>query len=488
MKKLLLVLTVVAMASFLLVGCFGTTPPPDEVVTIAAISGVTAPVTGATPVTAITATAQYTGVVTWLPDDVTFAAETVYTATITLTAKAGFTLTGVPADFFTVATATATNLVDSGVVAAVFPATGAAPVVVGPTITAIDDQEVAWDGAPWTYQVAWTVGTGTITAFSLAGEPATMTISAAGLITWTNIAPAPAVYAVTVTMVTTDGSDTEAFVITVEEPVVLPFVSSIVYDPLKYYYDGTYKYVRSGAVTVTVTLLEALVPGDSLAIQWNDGTAVGGWEVLTLKTGTTLVYEGTVTFDAQALTPLCKLVCVEVAKQTDCCPDELFTDIVKVDSVDPYLDLNIVFVDCADACDPGFKFIFKPNTYGTCSCLPCCGDACSDIAGWSIVDAAACPECEPLTGTTCVTGTYGCGCLLFADVLNWDSSKNLTYKLDFTFTDNVGNALVDEWTIVLDTDSVVTFTNTNLDASPIVVSAVTNLVWNIQYNDCDDLD
>jgi len=32
------------MASFLLVGCFGTTPPPDKVVTIAAIPGVTSPV------------------------------------------------------------------------------------------------------------------------------------------------------------------------------------------------------------------------------------------------------------------------------------------------------------------------------------------------------------------------------------------------------------------------------------------------------------
>jgi hypothetical protein len=48
----------------------------------------------------------------------------VYTATITLTAKTGYTLTGVTANFFTVAGATSvSNSADSGVVTAVFPAT-----------------------------------------------------------------------------------------------------------------------------------------------------------------------------------------------------------------------------------------------------------------------------------------------------------------------------------------------------------------------------
>jgi uncharacterized repeat protein (TIGR02543 family) len=107
------------------------------VIDIAAIPGVTAPVTGATPVTTpvttITATAQYTGTVTWSPNDSTFAGTTVYTATIILTAKAGFTLMGVTANFFTVADATTdTNPADSGIVTAVFPATAtAAEVTVG---------------------------------------------------------------------------------------------------------------------------------------------------------------------------------------------------------------------------------------------------------------------------------------------------------------------------------------------------------------------
>jgi hypothetical protein len=94
---------------------------PATVITIASIPGVTVPVVGATPVTTITETDQYTGTVSWNPTDATFAATTVYTATITLTAKSGYTLTGVTADFFTVAGATATNSADSGVVTAIFP-------------------------------------------------------------------------------------------------------------------------------------------------------------------------------------------------------------------------------------------------------------------------------------------------------------------------------------------------------------------------------
>lgn len=94
------------------------------VINIAAISGVTVPVTSATPKTAITETAQYTGTVTWYPANDPFQGGKVYVVTITLTAEAGYTLTGVAANFFTVAGATiVTNTTDSGVVKAVFPET-----------------------------------------------------------------------------------------------------------------------------------------------------------------------------------------------------------------------------------------------------------------------------------------------------------------------------------------------------------------------------
>jgi hypothetical protein len=135
--------------------------PPPAVINIVAIPGVTAPVTGATPVTAITPTAQYTGTVTWAPTDSPFKGGTAYTATITLTAKTGFTLTGVAADFFTVASATAINPINSGVVTAVFPETAAAviniaaiPGVTAP-VTGATPVTTITETAQYTITVTW---------------------------------------------------------------------------------------------------------------------------------------------------------------------------------------------------------------------------------------------------------------------------------------------------------------------------------------------
>jgi hypothetical protein len=96
----------------------------DAIVSIAAIPGVTPPNRGEMPVSTITETAEYTGTVSWSPIvSGTFAGATVYTATITLQAKSGYTLTGVAENFFTVAgtTTAATNPAASGAVTAVFP-------------------------------------------------------------------------------------------------------------------------------------------------------------------------------------------------------------------------------------------------------------------------------------------------------------------------------------------------------------------------------
>ena len=96
----------------------------DTTISVAAIAGVTAPVRGATPVTTTTAGTGYTGTVSWSGSPATFARATTYTATITLTPISGYTLTGVTANFFTVAGATThTNSANSGVITAVFPAT-----------------------------------------------------------------------------------------------------------------------------------------------------------------------------------------------------------------------------------------------------------------------------------------------------------------------------------------------------------------------------
>ncbi len=96
----------------------------DMVITIpSTIDGVTIPVNGATPVSTLPDAAEYTATIAWSPADAVFAGNTVYTATITISPKAGYTLTGVPADSFQVTGATATNATDSGIVTAVFPAT-----------------------------------------------------------------------------------------------------------------------------------------------------------------------------------------------------------------------------------------------------------------------------------------------------------------------------------------------------------------------------
>jgi hypothetical protein len=91
----------------------------------AAIAGVTAPGSRATPVTAITADEQYTGTVSWNGNPSKFADNTVYAATITLTPTSNYTLTGVAKDFFTVAGADSViYTAGSNTVTAIFPKTG----------------------------------------------------------------------------------------------------------------------------------------------------------------------------------------------------------------------------------------------------------------------------------------------------------------------------------------------------------------------------
>jgi hypothetical protein len=76
-------------------------------------------------------TTQYTGVIAWQTATGSshygaFGAATVYKALVTLTAKTGFTFTGVAADSFAYSGATTvTNAANSGVVTITFPATTA---------------------------------------------------------------------------------------------------------------------------------------------------------------------------------------------------------------------------------------------------------------------------------------------------------------------------------------------------------------------------
>jgi hypothetical protein len=160
------------------------------IINIAAIAGVTAPVIGATPVSTTTAGTGYTGTVSWassagaLSDN--FAGGTIYTATITLTLTSGYTLTGVNANFFTVAGATSvTHSANSGVITAVFPGVidiGISglnyPVADGIPVTTVTPNAqytgtVSWSGSPSTFAPT-TIYTATITltpksGYTLAG-------------------------------------------------------------------------------------------------------------------------------------------------------------------------------------------------------------------------------------------------------------------------------------------------------------------------------
>jgi hypothetical protein len=142
------------------------------VINMAAIAGVAAPVAGATPVSATTAGTGYTGTVSWSGSPSTFAANMRYTATITLNATSGYTLTGVSANFFTVAgAASVTHSANSGVITAVFymvgstgPANGkvfyvaSTPFDCGPTInrkkcTYLEAAPGTWQGLEDAYLV-----------------------------------------------------------------------------------------------------------------------------------------------------------------------------------------------------------------------------------------------------------------------------------------------------------------------------------------------
>lgn len=97
---------------------------PAATISLPEIAGVIPPEPGAMPVTTITETKQYTGTIRWAPADKPFVEGRKYTAIITLAPKAGYTLEGVSANYFTVPGATATNAAGSGIITAVFPMTG----------------------------------------------------------------------------------------------------------------------------------------------------------------------------------------------------------------------------------------------------------------------------------------------------------------------------------------------------------------------------
>ncbi|MDR3123445.1 MAG: hypothetical protein LBU16_06665 [Treponema sp.] len=167
-----------------LIGCPGPTGSgggtSDSPVTISVIPGVTTPATGGTAAVTITETAQFTGTVSWSPQPAggTFAANTVYTAIITLMAKAGRTFNGVTANFFTVPEATTTtSAANSGTVIAVFPSTAAAQANFAPAVNDATANDVATLGLVGTTAVS---GAPAVATAEIAGGKIKITSASAG--------------------------------------------------------------------------------------------------------------------------------------------------------------------------------------------------------------------------------------------------------------------------------------------------------------------
>ena len=115
---------VTAPSRELTIAIFGLEEAERVTVTEPVIEGIPAPVARKYPAKVVREGRQFTSTVAWSPSAVAFNYATVYTATITLKAKVGYTFDGVAENFFTAAgAASVSNAANSGIVTAVYPAT-----------------------------------------------------------------------------------------------------------------------------------------------------------------------------------------------------------------------------------------------------------------------------------------------------------------------------------------------------------------------------
>ena len=230
-------------------------PATDTTISVAPIGGITVPVLGATPVTTVTAANGYTGTVSWSGSPTTFGGSTSYTATITLTAIPGYTLSGVSANFFTVAGATSvTHNANTGVITAVFPATAVSP----PAFTLSSTSENVMQLSAITGYTISSTG-GAIASYSISpaisNTPGLSFNTSTGLISGTPTLPAVArTYTITATNLTASASRTFAITVNALPPSVFKALKepSISRDTTSLICSaGPYLFMRYGSIEET---------------------------------------------------------------------------------------------------------------------------------------------------------------------------------------------------------------------------------------------
>ena len=174
----------------------------------------------------------------------------------------------------------------------------------------------------------------------------------------------------------------------------------------------------------------------------------------------------------------CEPICLVALLKHPCCPgEEVALRIVSVDCTLPDADLYMTFYDCGDPCEPidecdppvpGAYMEWTSRIFDGCDTIDCCYDDCSGLASWSMeVQPDPClGPCDLISSTTCpAEGTLECGCLAYPEN---GTSEVVIIR---TMVDNVGNERIDELSVILDTDEVV-----SVDGKPVTMGVAVPVI------------
>ena len=215
---------------------------------------------------------------------------------------------------------------------------------------------------------------------------------------------------------------------------------------------GDKTYVKEASLAVTVKFIDP-IPADEAVWITNDVPLVV-WVATTATDATRTEFKGTLTFATGV--DECVPVCIQVLVGDICCADVIASQVVVVDGDNPYATVVLDVDTCS--CTDEASFTFSGTKKTTCGYEGCCDDACSGFDAWTIkiwpegADKLCDDPCFEDTGACPVTSATGClDCLLFSDTTDGE----VTYDVDYTLVDKVGNKVEDTFVVILDTDSVV---------------------------------